>query len=570
MNTPINRDSLVEYDPRQRLQHLLDDNSTRELLGPFEHLTSPWLPRQGIVTQSDDGVVLMKGRIKGRPVVAMAIDGNFQGGSLGEVSGAKIAAALELAIHDNRQGIPTAALLLLETGGVRLQEANLGLAAIGDIHSAIVRLRRHAPVIGVITGPVGCYGGMSIAAGLCSYLIMTREARLGLNGPTVIEQEAGIDELNASDKPLIWSMTGGEQRCATALADIFSTDDAGQLRQHIDTLLQRGIPATFRSDALKNARTHLKMLAEMQAPTPPADSANRGQTPVASQDSAANLHPDTAPHPAGRGDAWLRALAADPPVKSTHCAAIRYADTTFNNHACRLIAVVPDPHSPFPRARHGEVGLAEGWGLAQLIHDTIDADRDQPLKRTLIALVDVPSQAYGRFEETQGLHQALAAAVSAWIHARIAGHRVIGLIVGQAISGAYLAHGYQAHRLIALDDPGVQLHAMGKASAARVTQRSVDALDELAKTVPPMGYGIEHYKTLGLLWGTLTVSNADRPSDEDCRAVVRRLTDAIETPLTVAADALERPGGGLRKATDDVRARLQESWSDPDNDKSPR
>ncbi|NLZ11944.1 MAG: biotin-independent malonate decarboxylase subunit beta, partial [Alcaligenaceae bacterium] len=112
MNTPINRDSLVEYDPRQRLQRLLDENSARELLGPFDHITSPWLPRQGIVTQSDDGVVLMKGRIKGRPVVAMAIDGNFQGGSLGEVSGAKIAAALELAIHDNRQGIDTAAVLL--------------------------------------------------------------------------------------------------------------------------------------------------------------------------------------------------------------------------------------------------------------------------------------------------------------------------------------------------------------------------------------------------------------------------------------------------------------------------
>ena len=574
MNTPIKRDSLVEYDPRQRLQRLLDENSARELLGPFDHITSPWLPRQGIVTQSDDGVVLMKGRIKGRPVVAIAIDGNFQGGSLGEVSGAKIATALELAIHDNRQGIDTAALLLLETGGVRLQEANLGLAAIGDIHSAIVRLRRHAPVIGVITGPVGCYGGMSIAAGLCSYLIMTREARLGLNGPTVIEQEAGIDELNAGDKPLIWSMTGGEQRCATGLADIFSSDDADTLRHHIDALLKRGIPATFRSDRLNAAQTHLKMLAEMSPSEHPVDPAHRGQSSNAPNANCANrgqtpidtvdTHPEPAPHHAGRGDAWLRALAANQPVKSPHCAAIRYADTTFNTHACRLIAVVPDPHSPFPRARHGEIGLAEGWGLAQLIHDTIEADRDQPHQRTLIALVDVPSQAYGRLEETQGLHQALAAAVSAWIHARIAGHRVIGLIVGQAISGAYLAHGYQAHRLIALDDPGVQLHAMGKASAARVTQRSIDALDELAKTVPPMGYGIEHYKTLGLLWDTLHVNNAEHPSDEECRAVIRRLIDAIETPLTVAADALERPGGGLRKATDDVRARLQELWSDPD------
>ncbi len=49
---------------------------------------------------------------------------------------------------------------------------------------------------------------MSIAAALCSYLIVTREARLGLNGPQVIEQEAGIEEYDSRNRPFIWSMTG--------------------------------------------------------------------------------------------------------------------------------------------------------------------------------------------------------------------------------------------------------------------------------------------------------------------------------------------------------------------------
>jgi acetyl-CoA carboxylase beta subunit len=60
-----------------------------------------------------------------------------------------------LAAEDNRNGIPTRAVLLLETGGVRLQEANLGLAAIADIHAAIVDLRQYQPVIGVVAGSVG-------------------------------------------------------------------------------------------------------------------------------------------------------------------------------------------------------------------------------------------------------------------------------------------------------------------------------------------------------------------------------------------------------------------------------
>jgi malonate decarboxylase beta subunit len=167
--------------------------------------------RQGVVPQADDGVVIAKGSLGGLPLVIAAIEGNFQGGSLGEVGGAKIAGALELAAEDNRKGIPTRAVLLLETGGVRLQEANLGLAAIADIHAAIVDLRQYQPVIGVVAGSVGCFGGMSPPA-LCSYLLVTREARLGLNGPQVIEQEAGLDEYDSRDRPFIWSLTGGEQR----------------------------------------------------------------------------------------------------------------------------------------------------------------------------------------------------------------------------------------------------------------------------------------------------------------------------------------------------------------------
>ena len=97
------------------------------------------------------------------------------------MGGAKIVGALELAVEDNLKGIPTAAILLLETGGVRLQEANLGLAAIAEIQAAIVNLRQYQPVIAVVAGSVGCFGGMSIAAGLCSYIVMTQEGRLGLN-----------------------------------------------------------------------------------------------------------------------------------------------------------------------------------------------------------------------------------------------------------------------------------------------------------------------------------------------------------------------------------------------------
>ncbi|MBA3179074.1 biotin-independent malonate decarboxylase subunit beta [Salmonella enterica] len=240
--------SFIELKARQRAQALLDDGSFRELLDPFEGVMSPWLGAQGIVPQADDGMVVAKGTINGKPAVVVAIEGAFQGGSMGEVSGAKMAAALELAAEDNRNGIPTQAVLSLETGGVRLQEANLGLAAIADIHAAIVDLRRYTPVVGIVAGTVGCFGGMSIAAALCSYLIVTREARLGLNGPQVIEQEAGIEEYDSRDRPFIWSMTGGEVRYESGLVDALVGDGINAVKAAMNEALAKGVPEKHRTD----------------------------------------------------------------------------------------------------------------------------------------------------------------------------------------------------------------------------------------------------------------------------------------------------------------------------------
>lgn len=268
LETLLSKRSFIELGARERVRTLLDEGTFRELLDPFARVMSPWLIQQNIVPQADDGVVVAKGTLQNRPVVAIAIEGVFQGGSLGEVGGAKIAGALELAVEDNQKGIPTAAILLLETGGVRLQEANLGLAAIAEIQAAIVALRQYQPVVAVIAGSVGCFGGMSIAAALCSYLIMTQEGRLGLNGPQVIEQEAGLQEYDSKDRPFIWSISGGEQRVASGLADAFVDDDREQIRQQILTYLSQGLPALHRSSNYAFYLDKLQQVATEQQSAP--------------------------------------------------------------------------------------------------------------------------------------------------------------------------------------------------------------------------------------------------------------------------------------------------------------
>jgi malonate decarboxylase beta subunit len=239
--------SFIELDARQRAQALLDGGTYRELLGPFDRLESPWLPAQGVVPQADDGLIVARGTLAGKESAVLAIEGQFQGGSIGEVSGAKIAAVLELALEDAERGRPVQVALLLETGGVRLQEANLGLEAIAEINSALVALRRHIPIVGVISGMVGCFGGMSITAALCSYLIMTRAGRLGLNGPEVIEEQSGIEEFDSKDRQLVWAVNGGEQRYATGFVDDLVEDDVEVIRQRVIEAFGRGLPPQHRS-----------------------------------------------------------------------------------------------------------------------------------------------------------------------------------------------------------------------------------------------------------------------------------------------------------------------------------
>ena len=241
------RTRFTELSARERAAALLDPGTFRELIGPFERLESPHLEPQGIVPACDDGVVVARGDIDGEGAVVLAVEGLFQGGGIGEVSGAKIAGALELALRDAESGRPVCPVLLLETGGIRLQEANLGLLAIAEIHAAIVALRSYVPVVGVIAGLVGCFGGMAIAAGLCSHVVMTREGRLGLNGPQVIEQEAGVAELDSEDRRLVWETIGGEQRVATGMADALVEDDVEAIARAVRAAFEAGASMEHRS-----------------------------------------------------------------------------------------------------------------------------------------------------------------------------------------------------------------------------------------------------------------------------------------------------------------------------------
>jgi malonate decarboxylase beta subunit len=557
------RHSFIELDALGRATALLDEGTLRVLAGPFDRLESPWLIPQGITPQADDGTVIARGTIGGGPVVIAAIEQGFQGGGTGEVSGAKIAQTLELAAADSRSGTPTAAVILFETGGVRLQEANLGLNAVAEICSAVLDLRPHAPVIGVVAGTVGSFGGMSIAAGLCTTLIVTPQARIGLNGPAVIEQEGGIAEFDSSDHALIWAIDGGRQRYATALADTLVPDDVDRLRAAVGDAVSAGAsqPGRHRSERLDVLASRLASLDPTDPPAPqdlPALWSDAYE--VVKAPKATRRVPLGTTQSSTRGGTWLAALSEDATVEEVipSVRAARTGDALY-------LAVVPDPDNPYYRAREGQVGLTESLGLAQAIRDFVAADADAKYKRPIVAIVDLPSQAYGRIEEMAGLHQAMAATVDAYHAARVAGHPVVAVVVGTALSGGFLTHGLQANQILAFDDPKVEIHAMHEAAAARITLRTVQELNELAKTVLPMSYDVRDWAKLGFCDGLLMVENPDSPTKEDVTIVGAAIADAVRRARRGPVDLSNRLDSDAaiqtRHASRAVRDLLRAQWS---------
>ena len=268
-------------------------------------------------------------------------------------------------------------------------------------------------------------------------------------------------------------------------------------------------------------------------------------------------------HTLVRGTVWFRALTGQASSMSGDPKSVLTADSPLGKEQARFLCVVPDPNARFPCARHGEIGLEEGYTLAARIREVMQQDKNKT-KRPIVAIVDAKSQAYGRREETAAIFLACAAAIDAYGSARLAGHPVIALIVGQAISGVPLTHGYQANRILAFDDDGVVIHAMHKAAAARITRRSLEELEKLAKKIAPMSYDIRDYAKLGLLYKLLHVENPEKPSEQDIRNVQDELVGAIADARRGSFDLrnrLESKGAlEMRKASLLVRSRLEAQW----------
>ncbi|HEY4066153.1 MAG TPA: biotin-independent malonate decarboxylase subunit beta [Burkholderiaceae bacterium] len=219
--------SFAECSARARVALLLDADSFHEWLPPTARVMSPHLAQLGLPAAFDDGVVIGRGRLDGHEVFIAAQEGEFMGGGVGEVHGAKLVGLLQRAQRDR----PAAVLLLAESGGVRLHEANAGLIAVSEVMRALLDVRAAGvPVLVLIGGANGCFGGMGIVARCADRVVMSDSARLAMSGPEVIEASHGVEEFDSRDRALVWRTTGGKHRFICGDCDELIDDDVQAFR----------------------------------------------------------------------------------------------------------------------------------------------------------------------------------------------------------------------------------------------------------------------------------------------------------------------------------------------------
>jgi len=249
--------SFAECSARERVALLLDQASFEEWLPPSARVMSPHLAQLGVPSAFDDGVVIGRGLLAGQSVFIAAQEGEFMGGGVGEVHGAKLVGLMQRALRDR----PAAVLLLAESGGVRLHEANAGLIAVSEVMRALLDVRAAGiPVVVLIGGANGCFGGMGIVARCADRIVMSDNGRLAMSGPEVIEASNGVEEFDSRDRALVWRTTGGKHRFLSGDCDVLVDDDVQAFRDAAIASLTQANAVTLesleREHALLAARLH--------------------------------------------------------------------------------------------------------------------------------------------------------------------------------------------------------------------------------------------------------------------------------------------------------------------------
>lgn len=154
----------------------------------------------------------------------------------------------------------------------------------------------------------------------------------------------------------------------------------------------------------------------------------------------------------------------------------------------------------FPVVYFGVIGMEEAYKMAKTVYTVMKQDAGKALgeKRPLLLIVDTPGNGPGKVEEIFGMNKATGSYQLALAEARKCGHAVVAMVIGRAISGAFLCHGLQADHILSLSpDFSTMIHVMPLTSISRITKLDIERLEDLSKDNPVFAAGPNFFYRLG-------------------------------------------------------------------------
>jgi acetyl-CoA carboxylase beta subunit len=388
-----------------------------------------------------------RGRMGGEPVLLALTDGASRGGTVGIHEAGVLARAVARAASE-----PVAALIVCwDTGGVRVDEGPVALAAASAVGVALARLSLIGPaLLTVISGRRGCFGAPSVMAALSQPTILTENARWGLTGPKLLRTGG---EPAAEDMALV--ATSAVHRFEAGHAGALVPDSASALRARLMAVLAKRPRRLSVARALERSferTTALLERAERPEETPPMQRAGRPHERDLLRFSFRGQWRPTGP-------VVRRGL-------------VHAAWGLLNDRPAMGIIV------GYSRRRDAGIGIEEAKIITEMVRFAVRESGGEPAP--IFTFLFCQGHAVELSQETFGLPCALAECLRSFVAARLLGHPLLCVLGGGAYGAAYLSLAAPSHRVLAIRGTSVAPMAPKVLTAFR----RLRGLREAAETPP--------------------------------------------------------------------------------------
>jgi len=426
---------------------------------------------------SDSPLVVGSGLLGGQPVLVAFTDGHVHGGTIGvRVSGilARLAETVVTGLVRGRR--PASLIIGFDTGGVRVEEGPLGLAAASAVGVALARLTlQGVRLAAVISGPRGCFGAPAVMAALPDRVIMTEGAHWGLTGPKLFgDVTVGVQH---PAPPYCEPSSEEEALAATSTANRLENGDVHRVVADTAAAVRAAL-AEFISEvragwAAKSLEERLTESAAATAVLQARLQADPSRRPAQSK----------AVEKARRRDLLRYSFRGQwqPTETIQRRGLVQAALGMLANHPALALIVGPEQG-------HGSgVGIEEATIVTNMLACAARQHGTPPA--AILTFLFCQGHAVDCAQERFGLPRALAECLRAMVAARLLGHPIVSILGGGTYGAAYLALAAPSHRILAMRGTSVApmapevLRAFEALRGHKATQRGGAQLAELIPDV---------------------------------------------------------------------------------------